>query len=56
LNHENSAAVEAKSRELGLIINAPLPNVLRIVPPLVITDEELRDGIELLTQALGDSE
>lgn len=56
LNHENSAAVEAKSRELGLIINAPLPNVLRIVPPLVITDEELRDGIQLLTQALGDCE
>jgi acetylornithine aminotransferase len=56
LNHENAAAVEAKARELGLIINAPLPNVLRIVPPLVITDEELRDGIELLTQALGDCE
>jgi acetylornithine/N-succinyldiaminopimelate aminotransferase len=56
LNHENAAAVEAKSRELGLIINAPLPNVLRIVPPLVITDAELRDGIQLLTQALGDCE
>lgn len=56
LNHENASAVEAKSRELGLIINAPLPNVLRIVPPLVITDEELRDGIQLLTQALGDCE
>jgi len=56
LNHENAAAVEAKARELGLIINAPLPNVLRIVPPLVISDAELRDGIELLTQALGDCE
>lgn len=56
LNHENAAAAEAKARELGLIINAPLPNVLRIVPPLVISDAELRDGIELLTQALGDCE
>jgi acetylornithine aminotransferase len=56
LKHENAAAVEAKARELGLIINAPLPNVLRIVPPLVISDAELRDGIELLTQALGDCE
>jgi acetylornithine aminotransferase len=56
LTHENAAAVEAKSRELGLIINAPLPNVLRIVPPLVITDAELHAGIELLTQALGECE
>lgn len=56
LTHENAAAVEAKSRELGLIINAPMPNVLRIVPPLVITDSELHAGIELLTQALGECE
>jgi acetylornithine aminotransferase len=56
LTHENAAAVEAKSRALGLIINAPLPNVLRIVPPLVITDAELYAGIELLTQALGECE
>ena len=55
LNHENASAVEAKARELGLIINAPSPNVLRIVPPLVITDVELQAGIELLTQALGES-
>jgi len=54
LTHENAAAVEAKARELGLIINAPSPNVLRIVPPLVITDSELQAGIELLTQALGE--
>lgn len=55
LNQENAAAVEAKARELGLIINAPSPNVLRIVPPLVITDAELQAGIKLLTQALGES-
>jgi acetylornithine aminotransferase len=55
LTQENATAVEAKARELGLIINAPSPNVLRIVPPLVITDSELQAGIELLTQALGES-
>jgi len=55
LNQENASAVEAKARELGLIINAPSPNVLRIVPPLVITDAELQAGIKLLTQALGES-
>jgi len=56
LKQENSTAIEARARELGLIINAPSPNVLRIVPPLVVTDEELRDGIKLLTQALADCE
>ena len=56
LKHENAAAAETKARKLGLIINAPSANVLRIVPPLVITDSELQAGIELLTQALGECE
>ena len=55
LSHDNAAGVETKARELGLIINAPLPNVLRIVPPLVITDAELNEGLELLGQALLES-
>ena len=56
LKHENAAQVETRARELGLIINAPSPNVLRIVPPLVITDAELHEGLQLLTQALGECE
>lgn len=56
LKHENAAEVETRARELGLIINAPSANVLRIVPPLVITDAELHEGLQLLTQALGEFE
>jgi acetylornithine aminotransferase len=56
LKHENAAEVETRARELGLIINAPSPNVLRIVPPLVITDAELHEGLQILTQALGECE
>lgn len=56
LKHENAAEVETRARELGLIINAPSPNVLRIVPPLVITDAELHEGLQLLIQALGECE
>jgi acetylornithine/N-succinyldiaminopimelate aminotransferase len=56
LKHENATAVETRARELGLIINAPGSNVLRIVPPLVITDAELHEGLQLLTQALGECE
>lgn len=54
LKHENAVAVETKAREFGLIINAPAANVLRIVPPLVITDLEIFEGLALLTQALGE--
>jgi len=47
-------AVEKRARELGLIINAPNTEIIRLVPPLVVTDEDLRVGIERLVQALGD--
>lgn len=54
--HEEIAAkVEARGRELGVITNVPLPNVLRLVPPLAITDSELEKGITLLSQAIQDS-
>ena len=54
--HEEIAAkVEARGRELGVITNVPLPNVLRLVPPLAVTDSELEKGITLLSQAIQDS-
>ena len=51
---EYAPAVEKRARELGLIINAPNAEIIRLVPPLVVTDEDLRIGIERLVQALGD--
>lgn len=52
LNHDRATLVVDRARELGLLTNAPLSNVLRIVPPLVITDEELTEGLTLLGDAL----
>jgi acetylornithine aminotransferase len=49
-----AVAVEHRARELGVIVNAPNPEIIRLVPPLVITDEDLRVGIDRLAQALGD--
>ena len=49
------ADVVAKARELGLITNSPLPNVLRLVPPLTISDDELQQGLSILTQAIEDA-
>jgi acetylornithine aminotransferase len=52
LTADFGAEVVAAARELGLITNSPLPNVLRIVPPLTISDTELEMGIEILKQAV----
>jgi len=49
-----AVAVENRARELGLVTNAPNASVIRLVPPLVITDEDLAQGLELLFQALSD--
>lgn len=50
-----AAAVEARGRELGVITNFPLPNVMRLVPPVSISDAELNTGIDRLSQAIEDS-
>ena len=38
-----AAALEASAREHGLIVNAVAPDVIRLAPPLVITDDDLDD-------------
>lgn len=44
--------VVSAARDLGLITNSALPNVLRLVPPLTITDSELSQGLEILKTAI----
>lgn len=36
----------------GLIINSPKPNVIRLIPPLIVTKEEIDKMIDILTVAL----
>ena len=36
----------------GLILNAPSSEVVRLTPPLVITDEELTQAVERLHKVL----
>ena len=38
-----AAAVEAQARAAGFLLNAPAPDVLRLAPPLVLTEAEV-DG------------
>jgi len=45
------AAAQALS-PVGLLINAPRPNLLRFMPALTISDDEIDQGMQLLREAL----
>jgi acetylornithine/succinyldiaminopimelate/putrescine aminotransferase len=44
--------VAARALEAGLLVCSAGPNVLRVVPPLVIGDDELAEGVEILNEVL----
>lgn len=47
-------AVDAGYRN-GVILNAPQPNVIRVVPPLNLTDREIDRAVELVGQCLAEA-
>ena len=55
LKADIASAVEVRGRELGVILNAPLPHVLRLVPPLVITDAQLDSALDRIASAITDA-
>ena len=44
--------VVADALKSGLIINSALMNLIRLVPPLTITNEELSEGLEILKSSI----
>ncbi|MEU2258275.1 acetylornithine transaminase [Nocardia xishanensis] len=40
LTQDVSAHVEARAREAGYLVNAPKPNIIRLAPPLVLTETQ----------------
>jgi acetylornithine/succinyldiaminopimelate/putrescine aminotransferase len=48
----DAAVVAARALESGLIVNVPEPGTLRLLPPLVISDEEAERAIEILDRAI----
>jgi acetylornithine/N-succinyldiaminopimelate aminotransferase len=50
----DAAAVMHACRDQGLILNAVTPTALRLAPSLLITDDELDEGVELLTAVLAE--
>jgi acetylornithine/N-succinyldiaminopimelate aminotransferase len=55
LPSDTAAEVVAAARELqptGLLLNAPRPHLLRLMPALTITEDEIHQALALLRQAL----
>jgi len=44
--------VVTRAMEAGLLLVSAGPNVVRVVPPLVITDDELAEGVQILDEVL----
>jgi acetylornithine/N-succinyldiaminopimelate aminotransferase len=53
---KNCGQIVMSALEKGLIINCTAGNVLRLVPPLVITEEEIDYGMEILREVLKEDE
>jgi acetylornithine/N-succinyldiaminopimelate aminotransferase len=49
-------AIEAAARERGLLVNAVKPDVIRLAPPLILTEAEVDQAMPLLAAAVKDVE
>jgi len=47
-----ASTVTAKALDLGLIVNAPNDSTIRLAPPLIVGDEEIRVFLDLFRSAL----
>jgi acetylornithine/N-succinyldiaminopimelate aminotransferase len=52
LTAEAAKPVETAAREAGFLVNAPAPDVIRLAPPLVITEGQIDDFLKALPGVL----
>lgn len=48
LTEQRAKAAETAAREAGFLVNAAAPDVLRLAPPLIITDEQIGEFVTAL--------
>jgi acetylornithine/N-succinyldiaminopimelate aminotransferase len=48
----DARALTDRALEIGLIVNDPTSNVVRLCPPLIVSDEEIDEGVDRFRQAL----
>lgn len=51
---DRAKAVAARALDLGLLLNVTAERVLRIAPPIVITDPQIDEGLAILGKALAE--
>jgi acetylornithine/N-succinyldiaminopimelate aminotransferase len=52
LTEAKAGAVENAARERGLLVNAVKPDVVRLAPPLILTEADVDEAFPLLVQAI----
>ncbi len=52
LEDDRATEVARKSLDKGLLVNAARPRVIRIAPPLIITDDELKAALGILVSSI----
>jgi acetylornithine/N-succinyldiaminopimelate aminotransferase len=52
LTAPRAAEVEAAARANGLLVNAVKPDVIRLAPPLILTEPEVDEAVPLLRAAI----
>lgn len=50
----DAPAVAARCLERGLVLNGITPTALRLAPPLVVTDEQIAEGVSILAGVLAE--
>ena len=53
LPSEDAAELRDRLLGLGLVVNAPDPSTIRLLPPLNVGVSEVDEGLELLRRVLG---
>lgn len=54
LKKEIAAPLATEMLTRGVIVNAVMPNVIRLTPPLVIKEEQIKSACQVMLQALSD--
>ncbi|AQA21078.1 aminotransferase class-III family protein [Rhodococcus sp. MTM3W5.2] len=52
LTRDVAPAVEAAARDAGFLVNAPAPGVIRLAPPLILTEEQANGFVAALPAIL----
>jgi acetylornithine/succinyldiaminopimelate/putrescine aminotransferase len=54
LETDSAPQVVSRARELGLLVNAIGDRVVRLAPPLTVSDEEIDGAADLLARAVSE--